>query len=294
MLVRCSAVVYLVVVLAVMGCSAAVSDAAEVVVVGDTQLKPVVEIISGIRKTLDAPIKTYSPAEVKGRLKSVVRDEDAKVVVTLGREALAEAMALPPNIPVIFDLIVTPPRITRPNTTGFYLATPVREYGDLVRNHIHAIKRMAVVGSHDQLMLLGKADPEQVSSYSVASPVEFVETVKHLKTTDAIILLPDIRLLTSAALEQAYLVSFRKGIPLLGISERHVKEGALLALVVDMVNVGKQIGEYASNALRGVNLGQIQPSPPRKFELYVNASTARKMGIPLSTEVIRMAKRVYQ
>ena len=268
--------------------------AADVVIVGDTRLKPVLEIVSGVRSSLDASIKVFTPSEVKGRLAAVVRDEEAKVVVALGREAIAAAMALPSVIPVIYDLVVTPLEISRPNTTGCYMATPVREYGDLIRNYLHSIKRVAVVGNRDQLKVLAKGESRQMESYSVKSPVEFVNTVKRLDTADAILLLPDVSLLTNAALEEAYLLSFRKHIPLLGISERHVKEGALLALVVDPVTVGKQIGEYAAKAIRGANIGQIPPSPPRKFELYLNTGTARKMGIHIPEEVVRMAKRVYQ
>jgi len=270
------------------------SEAAEVIVVGDTQLKPVVEIIAGIRNTLDAPLKTYSPAEVKGRLAQLVERENARVVITLGREAMNEALHLPTTTPVIFDLVVTPPPFNRPNTTGFYMATPVREYAELIKNHLHAIKQVAVVGSRDQLRLLVRDESPQISSYSVRSPSDLVSTVNRLDSADAILLLPDVSLLTASALEETYLLSFRKGIPLMGISERHVKEGALLALVVDPVNVGKQIGEYATRAVKGGSVGQISPSPPRKFELYVNTSTARKMGIPIPNEVIRMAKRVYQ
>lgn len=268
-------------------------EAAEVIVVGDSQLKPVVEIVSGIRKSLDASLKVFSPAEVKGRLVQLVDREEARVVIALGREAMEDALHLPPSIPVIFDLVVTPPPINRPNTTGFYMATPVREYAELIKNHLHSIKQVAVVGSRDQLKLLGREDTQQVSSYSVRSPSDLVTTVNRLNTADAILLLPDVSLLTASAMEETYLLSFRKKIPLLGISERHVKEGALLALVVDPVNVGRLIGEYAAKAVKGGSVGQYPPSPPRKFELYVNASTARKMGIQLPKEVIRMAKRIY-
>lgn len=269
------------------------AEAAEVVIVADTQLKPVAEIISGIRKTLDVSVKTYAPAEVRGRLKGVVDKEGARVVIALGREALEDALHLPPAIPVIYDLVVTPPQTGRPNTTGFYMATPAREYVDLLKENLQSIRKLAVVGSRDQLNLLARDDAPQMVSYNVRNAVEFVNTVKQLDSADAILLLPDASLLTAAAMEEAYLLSFRKGIPLLGISEKHVKQGALLALVVDLVSVGKRIGEYASRAIKGVNIGQIPPSPPKRFELYVNTDTARKMGIHFSDELIRSAKRSY-
>ncbi|MFA7405121.1 MAG: ABC transporter substrate binding protein, partial [Pelobacteraceae bacterium] len=266
------------------------APAAEVLVVADSQLRPAMEIISGIRKSLGSSLKIISPEEARRGLKGAVDREGARVVVALGKEALAEALALPPGIPVIFDMVVTPPVITRPNTTGFYLATPVREYSELIRKHLHSIRQMAVVGSRDQLTLLGRGE---AASYTVRDTSEFVSRMHQMDSADAILLLPDTSVLTSAALDEAYLLSFRKGIPLLGVSERNVKEGALVALVVDMVNVGKLIGAAASKALKGVDIGQFPPSPPRKFDIYLNTATARRMKIDIPDEMVGMAKRVY-
>jgi putative ABC transport system substrate-binding protein len=273
--------------------SSAFAEAAEVIVVGDTRLAPVVDMISGIRETLETPVKVYSPSAVKDRLRSIVEREDAKVVVALGREALAEALRLPPSIPVIYDLVITPPAATRANTTGFYMATPVSEYSAIVRKYLPSIRRIAVVGSANMIRTVeGEEDP-QVIPHKVKTSFELVEAVKKLDAPDAILLLPDVSLLTSSALEEIYLYSFRREVPVLGISERSVKEGALLALVFDPVSVGRHIGEDASSAIRGADMGQIPPSPPRKFELYINRSTAEKMKIRVSAELLRKAKKTY-
>ena len=268
--------------------------AAEIVIVADTQLRPVEEIISGIRKTLPlfASIEIYAPADVKGRLNEIVGQEKAKVVITLGHTALDEALKLPPTIPVIYDLVVLPPATTRPNTTGFYLATPTEKYTSLMRDHLNSIKRIAVLGSSAQLHVLA-SDAPQATVYSVNDSVDFVKTVNRLETTDAVLLLPDTTVLTATAMNEAYLFSFRKGIPLLGVSERNVREGALAALVVDMVHVGRMIGESATKALDGIDVGKIKPTPPAKFDLFLNTSTAMKMGIRIPDEVLAMDKRVY-
>lgn len=266
------------------------SLAADVLVVADSRLKPVMEVVSGIRRSLGSSMKIISPGEAKLGLKSALDREGAQVVVALGKEALEEALALPPGVPVIFDMVVTPPPINRPNTTGFYLATPVREYTNLLRKYFRSIRQLAVIGSHDQLSLLAHGE---ASSYSIRDTSDFVATMRGLKDADAVLLLPDISVLTSAALNEAYLLSFRKGIPLLGVSERNVREGALVAMVVDMVNVGKLIGAAAAKSLSGVDIGQFPPAPPRKFDIYLNAATARRMKIDIPDEVVRMAKRVY-
>ncbi len=268
-------------------------DAAEVVVVADSRLKPVAEIVAGLRKTLRASLKICSPDDARAALQRMVEREDAKVVIALGREALSEALRLPPAIPVIYDMVVIPPTTNRPNTAGFYMATPAREYVDLVNAHLQFIRKIAVVGSREQLNILAADTAPQTVSYNVRNAFELVSTLRQIETANAILLLPDASLLTAAAMEQAYLLSFRRGIPLLGISEHQVREGALLALVVDAAQVGRQIGEYAARAIKGGNIGQPYPAPPRRFDLYVNTETARKMGIRLPEELLRVAKRTY-
>jgi ABC-type uncharacterized transport system substrate-binding protein len=267
--------------------------AADVLIIADAQLKPVMEVTQGLRKTLRASTRTYSPAEVRGNLAAVLQREGARVVISLGREALTEALTLPPSIPVIYDMVVTPPTISRPNTAGFYIATPTGEYAELVRKHLPSLKHVAVVASRDFLNILACDVSAPISVHPVKNSLEFITTVKQLDNIDAILLLPDSGVLTSTAMEEAYLFSFRRRIPLLGVSERHVKEGALLALVVDMVNVGRVIGEYATSALRGGSIGQLPALPPRKFELFLNLDTARKMRISIPDELMRMSRKAY-
>jgi ABC-type uncharacterized transport system substrate-binding protein len=267
-------------------------NAADLLIIADPQLKPVIEVTQGMRKTTRASTRIYAPVSVKGILAAVVKREEARVVIALGREALNEALTLPPSIPVIYGMVVTPPATSRPNTTGIYMATPVDEYVDLVRNHLPSLKRVAVVASRDYLNILANDVSVPFTAHSVKNTVDFINTLKHLDNADAILLLPDSGVLTTTAMEEAFLFSFRRQIPLLGISERHVREGALLALVVDMVNVGRVIGEYADKALRSGTVGQ-HALPPSKFELYLNMDTAHKMRISIPDSVVRMARKAY-
>ena len=75
-----------------------VAEAARVLIVGDTQYSVVAETASDIQLSLRSQAKQYSVAEVKGRLAPIVERENAKVVVALGTDALAEALRLPPAV----------------------------------------------------------------------------------------------------------------------------------------------------------------------------------------------------
>lgn len=272
--------------------SAIPSEATEVILIGDTQLKPVADIITGIKETLGLPITIYSPSEVKGILDSVVAKEGARVVIALGKDAIDDALQLPPSIAVIFDLVIIPPKMNRPNTTGLFMATPVSEYVSLINKYLPSLKKISVVSSQSLLRILA-TDQAQVSVYRVSTSFELVNTVKQLNETDAILLLPDVSLLTTTAIEEIYLYSFRRNIPILGISDRYVKQGALFALVFDSVAVGKQLGNIALEAIQGKDIGTIAPSPSHRFDLYMNRDTARKMGVTIPDEMLHQAKRVY-
>lgn len=282
----------------VTGCSLIVlsttfAQAAEVIVVGDTQLKPVAEIIAGIRQTIDVPFEVYDTARVKGRLSGIVEKERATVIVALGKDAIDEAAHVPSSVAVIYDLVIKPPSMNRLNTTGFYMATPVGEYVELINRYLLSIKRISVIGSPDLMLVLDGSRHPQVESLRVKSPFELISTVARLVNADALLLLPDVSLLTASAVEEVYLQSFRKGIPILGVSERHVKQGALLALVFDAAEVGRQIGEKASLAARGADMGLVPPAPSRDFDLFLNLDTAERMGISIPAELVRRAKRVF-
>jgi putative ABC transport system substrate-binding protein len=254
----------------------------------------VVNIISGIREQLDSPLKIYSPADIKGKLQDIAIKENSKVVIALGKEAIGDAVLLPTAYAVIYDLVVTPPSISRPNTTGFYMATPVKEYVNIIRKYLPAVKHLAVIGSPALMKTLEDTEDSHVELFKVKSSFELLDTLKRLNAADAILLLPDVSLLKASVMEEIYLFSFRRAIPILGISEKNVRQGALLALVFDPVSVGRHIGENASYAIKGMDVGKIPPSPPQKFELFINAETAKKMGIALSSDLLKKAAKVYQ
>lgn len=267
--------------------------AGEVILIGDNRLQPVNDVIIGVKQKLNMPVNTFAPSEVKGQLASVVAGEKARVVIALGREAIEEAIQLPESIAVVFDLVIIPPTIHRGNTTGTYMGTPVNEYLRVIGRYLPSMRTVSVVSGREVMKVLGEAGSARIVAYDAETPIDFINKVQQLNSSDALLLLPDASLLTASAIEQTYLFSFRKNIPLLGISEKHVRQGALFALVFDAREVGRQLGEQTANVLAGKAVGKSQPAPCRAFDLYVNTDTARRMGITIPDEMLRLAKMVY-
>ena len=267
--------------------------AAKILIVGDTQYAMVADIVSDIQSTLRMQSKEYATSDVKGRLNAVVEREDAQIVVALGVDAVAEALRLPPEISVVYGLVVAPPRNNRENITGVYMAPPVSEYVSTLRRYLPALSKISVVGSQNMVKSLSGGNSAQVTIYNVGSSSELVNTVNRLSDTGALLLLPDANLLTAPIMSNVFLFSFKKNIPLLGISEAHVKQGSLFALVFDNKAISRQIGEKVQAILNGGEAGDLPASPPKKYNLYINGNTAQKMGIEIPDEMFRKAKKVY-
>lgn len=269
------------------------AQAAKVLIVGDTQYAMVADMAADIQATLRSPSKEYATSEVKGRLGAIVEREDARVVVALGMEALAEALRLPPSISVVYGLVAAPPRSGRAGLTGVYMSPPVGEYLALLRRYLPALGRIAVLGSPGMARSLLGDDAGAVTVYTVNSPAELVTTVSHISNTRALLLLPDANLLSAQAITNVLLHSFKNNIPLLGISEANVKQGALFALVFDHKAVSRQIGEKVQSILNGVAASELPEAPPRRYNLFINSNTARKMAIEIPEEMANKAKRIY-
>ncbi len=268
--------------------------AAKVLILGDLQYPFVAGIADEIRSSLRTQTSEYPIADIKGRVGSVVDREGAEVVIALGADAVAEALRLPPEISVVYGLVLTPPRSSRTNLTGVYMSPSVPEYISTLRRYFPAIGRVSVIGSPTMIKTLSAGGISQVSTFPVNSSVELINTVSHLPESGAVLLLPDVNLLTSSAMENIFAYSFRKSVPLIGVSEASVKQGSLFALVFDAKSVGSQISEKVREILNGDATSDIPASPPGKYNLFINSNTARKMGISVPADVLRRAKKVYQ
>lgn len=270
-----------------------VSSASDVLIIGDARIKPVAELTHGLRRTLRGSSKIYSISAVKNHLRDIVEQENAKIVVALGPEALSEAQSLPTSIPVLYDLVVSPPVNLRSNTSGFFIATPPSEYAELFNNYFPSFKSVAVLGRPSFINSMEGSLRDPFVFKQVNNAAEFVRGLKNLQNTNALLLIPDPKIVSSSSLSEALLFSFRHNIPLLGISESDVRQGTLLALIVNLPLAGRELGEMANKAIKTGRSGPGTPSPHEKFNIILNIETARKLGINVPDSLVRSAQKVY-
>ncbi len=230
--------------------SPAPSYSADVLILGNTKLKPISDVLNGIDKTLKYSKTVKSLKDVNGNLKDLVDKEGAKAVIALGKDSVSVAQTLPDTIPIIYGLIINPIETVRGNITGVYLTTPVNEYLTFLDSNFPDIKKVGIVCTREAEKLITPAKSPEVIICNARNPYEFIEGLNSIGSeVDALLLLPERDLITSKVLEKLYLYSFKEKKPVIGISEKYVKIGSLFSLGFDTTSMGIQIGEMTNKVL---------------------------------------------
>lgn len=270
-------------------------ESADLLIIGDTKLKPVSDLIAGIEEALSYSATVRSPADVKDNFEGIIQSEGTKAVVALGQDAVNVSLSLPESIPVIYGLIINPPETSRKNMTGVYMATPVSEYMSFINKYFPAIKRIGIICEpRTRDLVCQGAVPANAVFYYATNPYEFISAVSGMRNNvDALLLLPEKNLLSKTALEKAYLYSFRDNIPVIGISEKYVKTGSLFSLGFDAADMERQLANLILKVLTRGKAAGVPQSAPDKFTLHINRKTAEATGVHVPPVLLNMAERVY-
>jgi ABC-type uncharacterized transport system substrate-binding protein len=100
-----------------------------------------------------------------------------------------------------------------------------------------------------------------------------------LEESEVLLVLPDTDVYNAGTIRNILLTSYRKQIPLIGLSQAYVKAGALCAIY----STPAQIAAQAAEAVRQFSVSaKLPPSQyPREFEVSVNLQVARSLDLPV-------------
>jgi putative ABC transport system substrate-binding protein len=195
--------------------------------------------------------------------------------------------------PVVDGLV---PSLAHPggNLTGFYVFEPSlgAKLLELLKEIAPQIARVAIVSNPD-------ANPASWFASMVAAAPRFaVEMVEaplrgsnEIETAMAqwgrepnfgLIVVPDPA--TNAHRKLINELAARYRMPVIHALRAAAAEGGLMSYGVDLPNVFRQAAAYADRILKGANPADLPISLPTKFELVINLTTAKALGIdvPLS------------
>ncbi|MFQ5698309.1 MAG: ABC transporter substrate-binding protein [Myxococcota bacterium] len=297
-----------------LGCAIASAIAAadprpRVVVVKTVMIEPFDKaesaLLRDLQETADVwvvPVRLGSPHEA-GRIEAL----QPEVIVTLGSQATAWAMQALPSKPIVFSMVLDPissgfvKTLAHPGTrvTGAALDIPPSVEFRALKQLLGA-RRVAVLYNPEKsgrLVEAGRLEAARQGMELVPLPVPEPEAFEPAlrkidRTFDALWSIPDALVYSKPLSQRILLYTIRRRVPLMGLSEQHVKAGALFALVTSYEENGHQAAERVRRVLAGERPSQIPVGIPKKLEMVFNPRTAQSLQVDLPKIQVARARPV--
>ncbi len=103
-----------------------------------------------------------------------------------------------------------------------------------------------------------------------------------LEGSDLLLAIPDSMIFNGNTIRNILLASYRRGVPLIGLSQSYVNAGALCAVFSTTEQIAEQAAETAISFSRNRRLPE--PQYPAEFTVSVNQQVAHSLGIELPSQ----------
>lgn len=226
--------------------------------------------------------------------------QDARLLVTLGTDALRQVAARNTRAPVLAGLI---PRLSvervlaetgrRSSTSvaALYLDQPFGRQLDLLRLALPRLKRVGVVWgaeSVSQQAQLGSALQArglEVGDATVGEGQNLISALQMaLHEADVLLAVADASVYNANTVSNILLTSYRAKVPVLAFSPAYVKAGALLSVHSSAAQAGAQLAAMAAHYLQTNTLPANQY--PTDFTVTTNDYVARSLGLTLDARAL--------
>ncbi|NEP77814.1 MAG: ABC transporter substrate-binding protein [Okeania sp. SIO3B3] len=189
------------------------------------------------------------------------------------------------------------------NITGMTDRSPVARQLELIKEIVPGVKTLGTIynaGEANSVTLVGMAKDAckdlgwKLEGVTIANSSAVFQAAKSLVgRVDAIYIPTDNTVIT--ALESVVKVADDNDIPLFAADTDSVKRGAIAALAVDYYRMGKQSAVMAKRILvDGEKTATMPIEDLKDLELFINPTTAKKMGVTLPASVLDRADKVVE
>lgn len=238
-------------------------------------------------------ISEMTDAEVAYEIKRLNPD----LLLAVGTASLKRIKSIS-TVPVVYMMILNPGSlITREvHISGVSIHVPYKVQIEKFLEILPGIEKMGLVFHRktsayfvEKAVAAAQAAGIQVLKEEIESSNEGPAKIKSLAPRiDAFWMLPDIKVITPETVDFLLTTSFKRKKPILSFSEKYVKMGALAAVTMDPVDIGKQAGEMAKQVLMPGGKLKKKHVDARKPVIFINSKVAekfREVGIDVNEEV---------
>jgi putative ABC transport system substrate-binding protein len=244
----------------------------------------------------------------------LVRRQVAVIVTSGGANAASAAKAATTTIPIVFTVVEDPVRLglvaslARPggNLTGlnFLSGELTAKRLELLRALVPAATRVAVLVNPANAMntetTLRDVEPAaramglqiQVLNASTSREIDTAFATIVRERPDAIFVGGDA--FFSARRVQLALLAGRHVVPAIFSDREYAEAGGLMSYGSNIVDVYRQVGVYAGRILKGAKPADLPVVQSSKFELVINAQTARMLSLTVPPTLLATADEVIE
>ncbi|MDD3626048.1 MAG: ABC transporter substrate binding protein [bacterium] len=268
-------------------------------------IKPYNECFDGLKSNVSGSIvQEYLPEDLSqiDNLIKKIKDNSPKVLVLIGTKAFDVVSPKITEIPIVFTMVLNPSiKPSQKNITGLTMNVDLEVRINFIQKVLPNAKKVGLIITPD----IKKNYSEKIKKAEANSTYQFtkleVETAselfKRLKefegTADCILLFPDQILLEENNFSVILMFSFKNNIPLIGVSPKYIKMGALYGLYSDYKSTGKETGKIVKRILSGNSPSSIPVEDLKDPDLILNRRISKKMNVTLSEDIINSAKQVF-
>jgi ABC-type uncharacterized transport system substrate-binding protein len=233
------------------------------------------------------------------------------VIVTAGIAVRAAKQATS-IIPIVFAVANDPlgaglvSSLSRPggNVTG--LSNQASDLGakrlELLREVIPGLRRLAImanVGNPQTALEMGEVQTAartlglEVALLEFRRAEDIVPGFETLKgRADALYVCPDPLVTTNRIRINA--LALRAQLPTIHGIREYVKAGGLMSYGTNYADLWRRAGDYVDKILRGTKPGDLPVEQPTRFELVINLSAAKALGLTLPASLLARADEVIE
>jgi len=233
------------------------------------------------------------------------------VIVTLGGAVLAAKQATS-VIPIVFASAGDPvggglvASLARPggNITGLSIQAPdlAGKRLELLREIFPDVRRLAIIGNVEYAATVLEMGEAQAAARTLGLEVvrseirraeDIASAFEALKGgADALYVVGDLLVSTNRARIHTLAMSAR--LPAVYNAKEHVEAGGLVSYGPNYPDLYRRAAEYVDKILRGAKPGDIPVEQPTKFELVVNLTTAKALGLTVPPTLLARADEVIE
>jgi putative ABC transport system substrate-binding protein len=236
------------------------------------------------------------------------------VIVAPGEPATLAAKAATTTIPVVFAVAEDPVRrglvasLARPggNLTGinFFNAELVAKRLELLRELVPAASRVAVLVNPSNVASGGRTEIEveaaarviglqiQVLNASTSREIDAAFAALVRERAHALFVGPD-GFLNSRRVQLATMAA-RHLVPVTSATREIAEAGGLMSYGQNISDAWRQLGVYAGRILKGAKPAELPVEQASRFELVINAQTARMLGLTVPPTLLATADEVIE